>query len=91
MKDIFRPTREPELTLYLAFQREGKKREGREFEEWHSAELNAVFNAACKYAEKHGLREPTFDEVCSEEQYASGHTDYGAKWARGVAEIMRKV
>lgn len=89
MKDVFRPTIEPARTLYDAFQREAEKRDGRDFEDWHSAELNAVCNAARQYAQSHALIAPTFEQVCDAEVCASGHVDYGAKWAYRVAEMMQ--
>ena len=89
MRDVFRPTREPARTLYDAFQREAEKREGRDFEDWHSAEMNAVCNAARQYAQSHGLTVPTFEQVCDAEVSACGHVDYGSKWAYRVAEMMQ--
>ena len=90
MKDIFRPRTEPARTLYDAFLAEAKHRAGRDFEEWHNAELNAVHDAARKYAEAHGTTAPTFEQVCAADAYASGSADYGSKWAYQVADIMQQ-
>lgn len=34
-------------------------------------------------------RIPTLEQIKAKEQLALGHTDYGAKWAHGVAELLR--
>lgn len=89
MKDIFRPRVEPNRSIYDAFQSEAAKRDGREAEEWQYKELIAVYTMACTQATLLHLQEPTLDEVRKAELQASGHTDYGAKWACGVAEAMK--
>jgi len=88
MDDPLRPRMEPASLIYDAFQKEAEKRDGREFDEWLNAERQAVFDAAKAYAEKHGLTAPTMTQVIARERLAEGHTDYGAKWAIGVADCM---
>lgn len=90
MTDIFEPHSEPARSIYLAFQAEARKRKGRTADEWIGAERNAVFNASVTQAQKLGMRAPTLDEVAAAERYAMGSVDYGAKWAYGVVEVMRK-
>ncbi len=88
MKDIFRPRSEPARTLYDAFQAEAEKRDGRSFEAWSIAERKVVWREAKKYAEQHGLVAPTLNRVKLFEDMACGHTDFGAKWAYGIANDM---
>ena len=90
MRDIFRPFKAPARTLYDAFQEEATHREGRSVEEWILAERQAVWEAARDYAQQHGLRIPTMDEVKQAENCASGHVDYGAKWAYAIVERFAK-
>ncbi len=88
--DPFRPRVEPAGAIYDAFQDEAAKRKGRKFEEWAAAEIEAVLRCATEQAQKHGLRAPTRDESHRAERYARGSVDYGAKWAFGVVETMRR-
>lgn len=88
--NLFRPKREPEHTLYDAFQAEAEKRRDRRLEEWLDAEVFAVWRAARDYAQAHNLRVPTLEEVQAAERSACGHSDYSSKWALYVAEYMRK-
>ena len=90
MRDIFRPSKGLARTLYDAFQEEAIHREGRSVEEWLLAERQVVWMAARDYAQQHGLRIPTMDEVKQAENCASGHIDYGAKWAYKIAERLTK-
>lgn len=76
----FRPQQEPARSFYDTFQTEATKRAQRTVPEWCEAELLAVHEAACRYAAQHGLAAPTRHKVS-----ARGHTDYGSKWALGVA------
>jgi hypothetical protein len=87
--DPFRSRHEPALTLYEAFQREATKRKGRAVDEWVKAEREAVWHAACTYAQQHGLRIPSLAEVASCEHYAMGSVDYGSKWAYQVERMMK--
>lgn len=87
---IFRPRSEPERTLYDAFQAEAAKRDGRDFEHWTNAEVNAVHAAAVAAAPAHGLPTPSREDVCKAEIRAQGHVDYGSKWACGVVDAMRQ-
>lgn len=86
----FRPTKEPARSIHDAFQLEADKRKGRALEVWIAAELQAVFDAAQLAAERHGLRKPSMDEIKSAEIYARGSTDYGAKWAHVVVDVMSR-
>ncbi|WP_186214805.1 hypothetical protein [Burkholderia gladioli] len=86
----FRPKTEPALSIYDALTAEIRKRKGKTFEEWSANERKAVLNTAIMQAKKLGLRAPTPAEVERAEQLAVGHSDYAAKWAGGVADIMRK-
>ena len=90
MRDIFKPRSEPAASIYEAFQREATKRKGREFREWNDAEIRAVLREAALRAPEFGLRSPSIDEIRSAERSASGHIDYGAKWAYGVVDIMQR-
>ena len=89
MRDIFRPPNEPARTLYDAFQKEAAYRKGRSVMEWQRAERLAVWRAARDYAQQYGMRIPTMDDVEQAEVLASGHVDYGAKWAYGIASAMQ--
>jgi len=87
--DFFRPHTEPARTIYDAFQKESLLRKYRAIEVWMRAERLAVCLAARKYAQQHGMRVPTLEEVEAAERYASGSVDYGSKWAYQVVEKMR--
>ena len=89
VRDVFRPHRDPARAIYDAFQAEAAKRNGRTVSEWMGRERDAVLREAVFQAHKCGLRAPSYDEVVQAERSASGHTDYGAKWAYGVVEAMR--
>ena len=91
MSDIFRPTTEPARRIYDAFQDEARKREGRTFEEWHTAEKQRVWAEARDYAQQHGSLVPTIEQIEREERNASGHADYGSKWAYGVSRLLAKI
>ena len=90
MEDFFRPQNEPARSIYDALLNEAEKREGREPEEWQQAERMAVWRAARDYAEAHGLIVPTWEQVIESEHSATGHVDYGAKWAYGVTSAMQR-
>lgn len=87
MSDIFRPRSDPARRIYDAFQREAKKRPGRDLEEWQAREREAVLTAA-------RIDWPTLPMSVVEdaEKCACGHVDYGAKWAHGIvrAALRRK-
>lgn len=89
-RDIFRPTSEPARSIYDAFQREAAKRPGSGSAEWMERERVAVHREAAIQATRLGLRIPSMAEVFEAEQCASGHTDYGAKWAYGVVDAMKQ-
>lgn len=88
--DIFLPPREPARQIYQAFQAEALKRKERPLDVWVNAEIDAVHAAANKAARALGLRALTREEVMAAESYARGSADYGAKWAYGVVERMKK-
>ncbi|CAN7764718.1 hypothetical protein LJR039_007251 [Pseudorhodoferax sp. LjRoot39] len=85
---IFRPTQEPARLLYDAFQAESLLRKEREVGIWIEKERLAVWTAARDYAQQHGRPVPTLEQIKAKEQLALGHTDYGSKWALGVAELL---
>lgn len=88
--DTFRPRTEPARTLYDVFQDEAKNRSKRIPSCWIEQERQAVWLAARDYAQQHGLRVPTIEEIKQFETSAMGHVDYGAKWAHRVAELLRR-
>ena len=88
MRDMFRPHTEPASLIYDAFQAEASHRKGRCIGKWINAERYAVWRVARDWAEQHGRKVPTLDEVQLEERCAMGHIDYGAKWAYGIARLL---
>lgn len=80
---------EPARLLYDAFQAKAKLRKQREVGNWIEKERLAVWTAARDYAQQHDRPVPTLEQIRAKEQLALGHTDYGAKWAYGVAELLR--
>lgn len=90
MTDTFRPHYDPARFIYDEFQKESSYRNERNMDDWIYLERITVWNAAKDYALMHGLRIPTLEEVKKAEDLASGHIDYGSKWAYGVVEYMRK-
>lgn len=90
MRDHFRPRNSPAREIYDAFQEESKNRADRSTIDWILAEREAVWKAARDYALKHKLTVPTIKDIEQAELSACGHTDYGAKWAYGISEIMLK-
>lgn len=89
-QDVFRPTQQPAQSIYDAFQAEATHRRHRGIDEWMLAERTAVWRAARDAAQQLGWRVLTMEEVRRVENQAAGHTDYGAKWAYGVVEAMRR-
>lgn len=88
--DVFQPRVEPHRSIYDAFQQEASKRKGRTFQEWSSAEMDAVYLAALKASAdpKFKLNPPTMAQVKSAEIYARGSADYGLKW---TCELLRQM
>lgn len=84
----FRLTMASIEALKAALITESEKRAGRSFEQWATAEAQAVWKAARGFAQQHGLRQPLLDDVIRVERQASGHSDYGSKWALYVTELM---
>lgn len=89
--DIFRPHKDPAKQIYDAFVAESDRRQGRPLQEWIQAERDAVLTAAVGIAQRMSLRTPTLEDVERAERSAQGHTDYGAKWAYRVAEVMTSI
>lgn len=85
---MYEPINEPARTLYRAFQSEASKRPTRDVSVSLAEERRAVWSAARAYAQAHGLRIPTMQDVEITEWMAVGHTDYGAQWAYGLARRM---
>jgi hypothetical protein len=90
MQGFFRPKTEPAQLLYDTFQNEAKKRPEKPVEEWILSERKAVWSAARDYAQQHGLRVLSLEEIEAAERYAMGHIDYGAKWAYRIVECWQK-
>jgi hypothetical protein len=84
MTDQLRPLHPYAAKLYDAFARESKHREGKEFEVWNDMEIKAVWREAKKIAKALNKPEPTLQMIKQEESSASGHSDYGHKWAINV-------
>lgn len=89
MRDIFEPRHEPARSIYLAFQAEAAKRNGRSVDEWIKAERDAVYRECVNQAQMLGLTAPSLDEVAAAERYACGSIDYGAKWAYQLVRAMK--
>lgn len=89
MKDFFRPHTDPARLIYDVFQAEAAKRPERNVDYWLRVEREVVWKTARDYAQQRGLRVPTMEEVERAESNATGSVDYGAKWAYGVAELLR--
>lgn len=88
--DVFRPRGVVAQAIYDAFRAEAKKRDGRPHSAWVEAERYAVWSAARDEAKKIGAPVPTMRDVIREDLIAMGHSDYGARWARGVACIIEQ-
>jgi len=90
MRDVFRPTQEPNQTIYDAFLAEASKRNGRPIDVWLQAERDAVLKAAQDAANNpsYKLASPSMEMVRSAENYAMGSIDYGRKW---VSVLIRKM
>lgn len=89
--DYFRPIREPARSIYDALTKEVGKRKDRTPADWIAAERDAVLREAIFQAQKLSLNSPSLAEVEQAERLAIGHSDYAAKWARGVAEAMLRL
>jgi hypothetical protein len=88
MKDnmTFRPSRQPAQRLFDAFQDEAKNRTGN----WEHKERLRMFREARDYAHENGLKVPTMDQIRQCESMAIGHTDYAARWAYGISDLLEK-
>lgn len=84
----FRPIRQPARAIFDALVAEQAHRKGRSFEEWQRAEREAVWRAARDFAQQNGICVPTIEQVHKREVLALGHTDYAAKWAYAVADLL---
>ena len=88
MRDPFRPRSQPAQIIYDGILLEATKRSGVDPDIWIVRERENVLRIAIDYAQKHGLRQPTIDDVKRAEDAACGHTDYAAKWAYCVSDII---
>lgn len=88
MTDWMMPNSQPAQAIYKAFEKESRKRPNYDDHSWIEAERDAVLKASHEIAEKMGLKKPTLEEIKKAENFASGHSDYGKKWAYGVADYM---
>jgi len=88
IRDPFRPIREPARSIYDALLREATHRRERSVAEWLAAERGAVHRESILQAQRLGLHVPTIAEVELAERLATGHSDFAAKWAQGVAQAM---
>jgi len=78
------------VTGSTAFQKAAKGREGRSVEEWDAAEINAVYETACRLAPAHGMKAPTREQVATAHTYALGGVDFGATWTYAVIRRMQQ-
>ncbi|WP_137917221.1 hypothetical protein [Hydrogenophaga sp. 2FB] len=90
MHDPFRPHGGPAQAIYDAFQNEAAKRKSRPGLTWIELERATVHSAATEQAMANGWSAPSIADVERFEACASGHTDYGSKWALYLVEFMRK-
>lgn len=90
MIDHYRPRKDPARLVYDALVAESAKREGRSCYQWIRSERQAMLDAACDYANQHGLRAPTMKDIAEAERLGIGHTDYASKVAYAVQAILRK-
>jgi len=88
MSDMFTPKHQPAKKIYEAFMEEAKNRSFFSVDEWIANERIAVLKAANKYCVENNLKQVTVEEVMKAENNAYGHSDYAAKFAIGVAEII---
>ncbi len=86
---MFEPIHEPARSIYHALVGEMTKRKKRSIDEWIEAERMTVLNCSTALSHTLGLHPPTIEQVTTAENSACGHVDYAAKFAYGVAEIMR--
>lgn len=59
-------------------------------EEWKSTELAIVFRKTNEVARSLGLTLVTHKDVERADTYASGHIDYGAKFAYRIVELLQE-
>jgi hypothetical protein len=90
MADFFRPQNDPHRTIYDALVAEAEKRPGRSVNAWQAAEQQAAWQAARDYAQQHGLRVPTLEDVKRADRLGCGHVDYAAKVAYAVGAVILK-
>ena len=86
--DPYRPRHEPAQPIYDAFQREAMHRKDRPNGTRIKLELEAVHRAASQWAEQHGLRAPSMEQVQWAELCAQGHPDYIWKWALSLLDTL---
>ena len=69
---------------------EATQRRSKPLNQWMADEPVAMWKAAGRFAQQHGLRPPSMDDVHSAERLARGHSDYERKWALGIARAMQE-
>lgn len=89
--DFSRPHFDPARTIYDAFCLESKNRQNIGIKEWIINERTAVFNATCKWCNENGLISPSLKDIEHAESLAIGHSDYGAKWAYKIGDIIQSL
>jgi hypothetical protein len=89
-RDPFRPRDNPERLLYDAFQAAAKERKNKPVGEWLEYEVQKVWEAAKGWAEQNKKPVPSLRAIKIASTYATGHIDYGARWAYAICEFWRK-
>ncbi|MCH8552502.1 MAG: hypothetical protein LAT62_11230 [Natronospirillum sp.] len=87
-RDIFRPRLAPAAQLYDAFVEAASHRNKADGLEWIEFEIEQVHKEALRVAERYNFPAPSRDDVRKASDEASGHADYGAKFAFYVLETM---
>lgn len=66
---------------------EMERRDGRSFQEWNTAELNAAIRAANEWSRTNNGHEVRLKHAVAADSSASGHCDYLSKLALYLAEV----
>lgn len=90
-QDPLRPAAEPAASIYDAFCLATKKRGEFSGDSWIAYEREAILEASKRIAVSLNLRSPSLEDVIKAENNSLGSADYGAKWARGVADVMTRL
>lgn len=88
--EFFRPHSQPAQMLYDTLVKESHLRALRTVDEWIKSERQVVWSAALKYALRNNLNRPTIEQIELAEHQAIGHSDYAAKYAYAVSDILVK-